>query len=106
MIPICMDKIIAIKPRGIIAQKTIDKLPLEFRHMPMALDVAELHGGGYKIIESNPQGNSGFLTILRSSSRALDALLKKVPEMSERGEIHWGLNGEQQMKFILHPLRK
>ena len=82
------------------AQSIVDKLPAQYRFMPMALDIAVLKGGGFTLIESNPQGNSGFLIILRKSSRALDRLLKQVPSMQKKKLINWGLTGQEQIQFL------
>jgi len=43
------------------AQSVVDKLPEEYKNMSFGMDISPLEGGGYRLIESNPTGNSGFL---------------------------------------------
>jgi hypothetical protein len=44
-------------------KKELSRLPAKYRGVPMALDVAPLEGGGYKILEMNPGMASGMIEV-------------------------------------------
>ncbi len=81
-------------------QKFIDQIPWELRGFPMGLDAAVLSDGTIKIIETNPQGNSGFLMYQPESIRALNRFLKSYPQLLAEGRIPTGLTATQQLDFI------
>lgn len=43
------------------AQSIVDKLPKNVRQTEFGMDIAPLQGGGFKLIEANPGGQSGLL---------------------------------------------
>lgn len=43
------------------AQSVVDQLPEEYKNISFGMDISPIEGGGYRLIESNPTGNSGFL---------------------------------------------
>jgi len=81
------------------AQSTVDRLPENLRGMTLGMDVAVLSDGSIKMIESNPQGNSGFLSNDKRSIKALDKFLKKFPEMVKNNEISLGMKTEEQLNW-------
>ena len=68
--------------------------------MTFGMDIAVLEDGGIKMIESNPQGNSGFLAYDKRSVKALDKFLLKYPEMVKKGEVPLGMEPQDQVKWI------
>lgn len=51
----------AQKARKWFQKEVLNKLPEEYRHIGYGADVAPLEGGGFKVIELNPGGDSGLL---------------------------------------------
>gem|GEM_PF-1258172 len=82
------------------AQDALDKLPPELRGMTFGMDVAVLKDGTIKMIESNPQGNSGFLAYDKRSVKALDKFLIKYPEMVKSGKVQLGMEPVNQIKWM------
>ena len=89
-----------IKRVEAFTQEVIDKLPIELRSMTFGMDIALLKDGSIKMIESNPQGNSGFLAYDKRSIKALDKFLEKYPEMVRSGLVGSGMNPRQQVQWI------
>lgn len=85
-------------------QKFVEKLPVELRMMPMGIDAAIVldKSGNQKvmIVETNPQGNSGFLSNDKRGVRALNRYLKRYPALLKSGAVTNGLTDRAQMKFI------
>lgn len=82
------------------AQSVVDKLPPELRGMTFGMDIAALEDGSVRMIESNAQGNSGFLAYDVRSVKELDKFLLKYPRLVEEGEISLGMSREDQVKYI------
>jgi hypothetical protein len=82
------------------AQAAVDQLPEELRYMTFGTDIALLEDGSVKMIESNPQGNSGFLAYDKRSVKALDKFLQSYPDLVKEGKINQGLTAEQQINWI------
>lgn len=49
-----------IRNANTFAQDLVNRLPKEHRNASFAMDIAPVAGGGYKLVESNPSGVSGF----------------------------------------------
>lgn len=82
------------------AQEVIDRLPEELRGMTFGMDIAVLEDSTVRMIESNAQGNSGFLAYDVRSVKELDKFLLKYPKLVQDGEISLGMTREDQIKFI------
>ncbi len=82
------------------AQSVVDKLPPELKGMTFGMDIAALEDGSVRMIESNAQGNSGFLAYDVRSVKELDKFLLKYPRLVEEGEISLGMSREDQVKYI------
>lgn len=80
-------------------QNILDALPEALRYLPYGFDIALLENGEFKMIESNPGGNSSFLEENPASMAALNAYLKKYPKLIESGAIKL-LTAEEQMRWI------
>jgi hypothetical protein len=65
------------------AQNLVHQLPKEARGMPMGMDIGITRDGNLTLIESNPQGNSGFLADDPRSIKVLDKFLLKYPAQCE-----------------------
>jgi hypothetical protein len=87
-------------------QAYVNKVPWELRGLPMGLDAAVLTDGTVRIIETNPQGNSGFLMDEPQSTKALNRFLKNYPDLVKKGEVPLGLTPPDQMKFIAKFLKE
>jgi len=81
-------------------QKAIDQLPDELKGMTFGMDIAVMQDGSIKMIESNPQGNSGFLAYDKRSVKALDKFLMRYPALVKSGEISQGMEPEEQVNWI------
>lgn len=92
------DKIEIEKAEEFVAE-VLKRLPSPLRATPMAMDVAKLENGTYRIIESNPQGNSGLLLFPHASLK-LNFYLAAVPALAKIGEYNLGLQVDEQVKFI------
>jgi len=77
-----------IREMEAFVQDTLNKLPRKSRGVPMAIDVAKLKNGGWKIIEANPGGESGFLIpdVTKTVSKAPHAVYKAVTGRSSKAE--------------------
>ena len=82
------------------AQEVIDKLPDDLKGMTFGMDIAALEDGTVRMIESNAQGNSGFLAYDVRSVKELDKFLLKYPRLVREGEISLGMEREKQVKYI------
>lgn len=82
------------------AQQLIDRLPDHLKGMTFAMDVAILKDGSLKLIEANPQGNSGFLFLDHRAHQLLEDFLLSYPELIKRGEIQLGMSEVDQMKYL------
>lgn len=82
------------------AQSIVDRLPPELKGMTFGMDIAALEDGSVRMIESNAQGNSGFLAYDVRSVKELDKFLLKYPRLVEEGEISLGMSREDQVKYI------
>lgn len=51
------------------AQKQVDLLPEEYKGISMGMDVVPLQGGGFRALELNPGGQSGFLDFPGSAQK-------------------------------------
>jgi len=89
-----------IKRVEAFTQEVVDSLPPEFRGMTFGMDIAVLKDGSIKMIESNPQGNSGFLAYDKRSVKALDKFLSKYPEMVRQGKVNQGLEPIDQLEWM------
>lgn len=49
-----------------LQKEVVDNLPHTHRHLPMAVDVAPLKGGGFKVIELNAGNESGLLDAMNN----------------------------------------
>jgi len=58
-----------------VQEQFLDKIPEKLRGIPMGLDIAVVEPGIFKIIETNPGGNSGFLVHSVRGVKALDKFL-------------------------------
>lgn len=81
------------------AQDALDQLPAELRGMTFGMDIAVLRDGSIKMIESNPQGNSGFLAYDKRSVKALDKFLMSYPQMVKSGEVQLGMEPVNQLRW-------
>lgn len=89
-----------IKKVEIFTQQAVDQLPKELRNMTFGMDIALLKDGSIKMIESNPQGNSGFLAYDKRSIKALDKFLQRYPQMVKDGIINQGMTTGRQVSWI------
>ena len=81
-------------------QEIMDDLPEELRYMTFGMDIALTKDGQIRMIESNPQGNSGFLAYDKRSVKALDKFLLSYPQLVKDGEVGLGMAPEEQVKWV------
>ncbi len=81
------------------AQNLIDELPDAMRFLPYGFDVALIENGTWKLIETNPGGNSSFLEENTASIEALDEYLGRYPDLVDRGKIKL-LTPEEQISWL------
>ena len=74
--------------------------------MTFAMDIVVLKDGSLKMIESNPQGNSGFLANDAKAYKLLEEFLLSYPEKVRKGEIDLGMTERQQMAYLDNFLTK
>ena len=82
------------------AQDLVDRLPKELQGMTFAMDVVVLKDGSVRLIETNPQGNSGFLANDAKTHKLLEEILFTYPERVKKGEIPLGMSEREQMKYL------
>lgn len=68
--------------------------------MSFGMDVVILEGGSLRLIESNPQGNSGFLATDYRSHKLFQDFLNRYPEMLKNGDVSLGMNVDDQLAFL------
>jgi len=74
------------------AQKQIDLLPEEYKGISMGMDVVPLQGGGFRALELNPGGQSGFLDFPGSAHNLYRAVTgRSTPEVALDRAIKAGL---------------
>lgn len=93
-------------------QKILDGLPEELKVLPYGFDVARLKTGGFKIIETNPGGNSSFLEESVPSVKEFEKALmdyravaneQGLKRLTPREEMSW--LKEQFRRFKINPLK-
>ncbi len=82
------------------AQEVVDQLPEHLKGMTFAMDVVVLKDGTTKLIETNPQGNSGFLFLDHRAHKLLEDFLLSYPAALKRGEIDLGMSEADQMRYL------
>lgn len=97
--PIEVDEITAVER---YVNSVLEKLPAQLRITPYSFDIALLENGEYKIIETNPGGNSGFIASSEKSIIAMNQHLKK--DMSPRNIE--GLTAQNQIRLAESLLNK
>lgn len=77
------------------SKKQLSKLPAKYRGVPMALDIAPLEGGGYKVLEMNPGMASGMIEVNPIGGQHLYKHLtgRYTPEMSALRGLGLGTAG-------------
>lgn len=80
-------------------QRFIDSLPEEMRVLPYGLDIARLKTGGFKIVETNPGGNSSFLEESVPSVKAFESALEQYRLAAVNGELK-RLTPRQEMTWL------
>gem|GEM_PF-933985 len=89
-------------------QKVFDGLPPVLKILPYGLDVARLKTGGFRIIETNPGGNSSFLEESYPSVKAYEKALfeyreevnaGRAPRLTPREEMAWLKNEFGRLKI-------
>ena len=81
------------------AQQLIDDLPEALRILPYALDVTLIENGTWKLIETNPGGNSSFLEENEASMAAFDQYLGRYPDLVDAGKIKL-MTPEAQIQWL------
>ncbi len=82
------------------AQSVVDQLPEHLKGMTFAMDVVILKDGTLKLIETNPQGNSGFLFLDHRAHKLLEEFLLSYPQALKSGEISLGMSEGDQMRYL------
>jgi len=74
------------------AQKQIDLLPEKYKGISMGMDVVPLQGGGFRALELNPGGQSGFLDFPGSAHKLYRAVTgRSTPEIALNRAVQAGL---------------
>lgn len=82
------------------AQNIVDQLPEHLKGMTFAMDVVVLKDGSLRLIETNPQGNSGFLFLDHRAHKLLEDFLLSYPQKIKKGEIDRGMSEGDQMRYL------
>ena len=76
------------------AQKQLDLMPEAQRGLSMGMDIVPVQGGGFKILELNPGGQSGFLDHPGAADKLYRAVTgRSTKEIAKRDAIRAGIGG-------------